>query len=479
MTLRLLSPTALRAALCLTVALAFATTPHAQTPVLVIDDFEDQDLSEYTILFSGAEGAGIELESVAPGEGTSAALRVTVDAAEAGGFAGFGRDLPGAPVDASGVDDPYLVFELDAVGTFTLEINHQNPNGAVNGEIRNALRFIDATAGNLTTYALPLATFLSTQPAPADGGAVFDVSEIQNVIFTFTDFGTTGSPSLVIDDIRIVDGIQVENAIAGLTFDDADFSDTNGFFFFGDALNAGATTDTPDGSANGISVTVDGDDAEGFAGFGATLPNAPVDITSASTLNFSYKSDGAARLEVNIQTEAASGSTQDEGRDTILLSDTDGEYRAVSIPLEAFIQTRAEVPDFSDVYNVVMTFLDVEGDGNAETDDLAVSIDGIGFGTPITVGSEELPQTFSTAPVAFPNPTTGAATIAFELATPSEVRAELFDLLGRRVATLADGTEAAGEVRLAVPANTLVPGTYIVRIQTDAGAAMTRITVAR
>ena len=52
-------------------------------------------------------------------------------------------------------------------------------------------------------------------------------------------------------------------------------------------------------------------------------------------------------------------------------------------------------------------------------------------------------------------------------------------MLGRRVATLADGTEAAGEVRLSVPANVLVPGTYIIRIQTDAGAAMTRITVAR
>ena len=475
MTLQLLSPAAFRAAFLTLVVTAFAAAPQAQTPVLTIDDFEDQDLSEYTTVFSGAEGAGITLESVAPDGGMSAALRVTVDASVANGYAGFGRDLPGAPVDASGVADPYLVFELDAVGTYTLEINHQNPGGSVNGEIRNALRFIDATAGNMTTYALPLATFRSTQE-----GVSFDFTEIQNVIMTLTDFGDTGSPSLVIDNIRIVDGIDVQNAIAGLTFDDADFSDANGFFFFGGDLNAEATTDTPDGSANGISVALNGDTYGGFAGFGATLPNAPVDITSASTLNFSYKSNGAALLEVNIQTDAAAGETQAEGRDTIQLSDTDGDYRAVSIPLEAFIQTRAGVPDFSDVYNVVMTFVGLAGDGDPESNELEVSIDGIGFGTPIVVGTEEtLPETFAVAPVAFPNPTRGDATVTFDLASPSAVRADVVDMLGRRVATLADGTEAAGEVRLSVPANVLVPGTYIIRIQTDAGAAMTRITVAR
>ena len=461
-------------------ALALAAAPQAQSPVLVIDDFEDQDLSEYTIVFSGADGAGITLANSTNGaNGTAASLRVDVDPATANGFAGFGRDLPGAPVDVSDVDDPYLVFEADARATFTLEINHQNPGGATNGEIRNALRFIGRPdARGFQTYALPLATFLSTQPA---GGAEFDFDEVQNLIMTFLDFAATadGNPQLVVDQIRIVDGVRANNAIAGLTFDDADFSGENGFFFFGGDLNAAPTTDTPDGSANAIRFTIDGDDFGGFAGFGATVPGAPLDVTSASTLNFSYKSNGDARLEVNVQTDAASGETQGEGRDVVRLTDTGGGYRAVSIPLEAFIQTRPIGPDFSDVYNVVMTFVGLGGDGDSDTDELVVSIDAVGFGTANLAVSNELPPSLAVAPTAYPNPTNGTASVAFELAAAADVSVEVFDVLGRRVATVFEGARAAGPAVLAVPTADLGAGTYVVRVRTDAGVAATRLTVVR
>ena len=461
-------------------ALAVAAAPQAQSPVLVIDNFEDQDNSEYTIVFSGSNGAGITLVSNADGaNGTDNSLQVDVDPAVANGFAGFGRDLPGAPVDASGVADPYLVFEAAARATYTLEINHQNPGGATNGEIRNALRFIDRPNGEgFRTYALPLSTFLSTQPA---GGAAFDFDEIQNLIFTLKDFAATGAgnPQFVVDEIRIVDGIRVQNAIAGLSFDDGDFSGENGFFFFGGALNAAPTTDTPDGSANAVRFAIDGDDYGGFAGFGATISGAPINVTSAQTLNFFYKSNGAARLEVNIQTGAAAGDTQAEGRDTIKLSDTGGKYRAVSIPIEAFIQTRAGVPDFSNVFNVVMTFVGLAGDGNPDSDELAVSIDGIGFGTANLAVSNALPPALATAPSVFPNPTTGAASVAFDLAQASEVSVDVVDLLGRRVAQLAPSARAAGPVQVELPTAGLAAGLYVVRVQTATGVAATRLVVTR
>jgi hypothetical protein len=43
-----------------------------------------------------------------------------------------------------------------------------------------------------------------------------------------------------------------------------------------------------------------------------------------------------------------------------------------------------------------------------------------------------------------PNPLTGATTIRFDLPRPSSVQLEIFDLQGRRIATLADGFFPAG-----------------------------------
>jgi hypothetical protein len=105
-------------------------------------------------------------------------------------------------------------------------------------------------------------------------------------------------------------------------------------------------------------------------------------------------------------------------------------------------------------------------------------LDGVGFGAqgmPSSVDGS--PEAFAAAVRAYPNPTAGAATVAFDLAEASDVRAEVLDVLGRRVATLAQGPAAAGPVRLAVPA--LSPGLYFVRVQTAEGTSSARLTVTR
>ena len=51
----------------------------------------------------------------------------------------------------------------------------------------------------------------------------------------------------------------------------------------------------------------------------------------------------------------------------------------------------------------------------------------------------------------------------FALAGPAEVRIEVHDVLGRRVAVLADGAYAAGTYRVRFEAGHLPSGLYLVR----------------
>ena len=128
----------------------------------------------------------------------------------------------------------------------------------------------------------------------------------------------------------------------------------------------------------------------------------------------------------------------------------------------------------------MFTFVELAGDGNTGTTEFAFAIDALGFGTQAGgVAGEAAPEAFAAAPSVYPNPASGAATVAFDLAAPAEVTVDVVDVLGRRVATLASGPQAAGAVRLAVPTASLAPGLYLVRVQTEAGVASTRLTVTR
>src|SRR5690606_18200260 len=63
-----------------------------------------------------------------------------------------------------------------------------------------------------------------------------------------------------------------------------------------------------------------------------------------------------------------------------------------------------------------------------------------------------------------PNPAHSEATISFEIAEAGSARVEVFDVLGRRVAVLADGPAAAGEHTATWEAGTLPSGLYLVRL---------------
>ncbi len=84
-----------------------------------------------------------------------------------------------------------------------------------------------------------------------------------------------------------------------------------------------------------------------------------------------------------------------------------------------------------------------------------------------------------TAPAGFrlvqnaPNPFRSRTTLSFELDRPGEVRLEVFDVAGRRVATLAEGRHEAGTHTATWDAYGLASGVYVARL-TAAGAVETR-----
>ncbi len=96
----------------------------------------------------------------------------------------------------------------------------------------------------------------------------------------------------------------------------------------------------------------------------------------------------------------------------------------------------------------------------------------------------------ATAPLAarltvWPNPTTGAARMSIPAETGETLAVSVYDGLGRRVAVVADGvTATGGAFEAALPAESLPPGIYLVRVERrgvdgTVSVAVARLTVVR
>lgn len=86
-------------------------------------------------------------------------------------------------------------------------------------------------------------------------------------------------------------------------------------------------------------------------------------------------------------------------------------------------------------------------------------------------------QTALHAPV--PNPTRGSVTLRYHLPTETEVAIRLFDVMGRKVATLRRGAEEAGRKQVQVSTSRLSPGAYFVRMQVGTTVQTQRLTVVK
>ena len=95
-----------------------------------------------------------------------------------------------------------------------------------------------------------------------------------------------------------------------------------------------------------------------------------------------------------------------------------------------------------------------------------------------TTAVEALPEGWALG-ASFPNPTAGRATIRFALGAAADVRLDVFDVLGRRVSTLADGPMSAGDHEVRLDVGGLASGTYVYRLSTPVGIQSRRLTVVR
>jgi hypothetical protein len=102
------------------------------------------------------------------------------------------------------------------------------------------------------------------------------------------------------------------------------------------------------------------------------------------------------------------------------------------------------------------------------------------FETGSAVGGElpTLPSDYSMHPP-YPNPFAHTATFVFELPIEGHVHISAYDVLGRRVAVLADGHRPAGRHEVSLLAGALPSGTYLVRMETGASVITRPVTILR
>ncbi len=102
------------------------------------------------------------------------------------------------------------------------------------------------------------------------------------------------------------------------------------------------------------------------------------------------------------------------------------------------------------------------------------------FEAPFVVANEPDPaaDAFALA-VPFPNPARGAVTLRYSLPEAADVTLAVFDVLGRRVAVLADGTVPAGAHEASLDVDGLPSGVYLVRLTAGTQHAAQRLVVVR
>ncbi|MEP0548222.1 MAG: T9SS type A sorting domain-containing protein [Rhodothermales bacterium] len=134
---------------------------------------------------------------------------------------------------------------------------------------------------------------------------------------------------------------------------------------------------------------------------------------------------------------------------------------------------------------------DLDGDGDTE-ERLPIDLDGGPrvLGNEIDLGAYESPFTVALEPgigvpaenalgAAYPNPFRDLTTLALDITAAQDVTVEVFDVLGRRVATVHDGPLPVGAHRVVVEARGLPAGAYVVRAEGETFSQSQRVTVVR
>ena len=97
----------------------------------------------------------------------------------------------------------------------------------------------------------------------------------------------------------------------------------------------------------------------------------------------------------------------------------------------------------------------------------------------ISTPSDAGPETAALAVGVAPNPVRSRATVRWSLDAPGDASLALYDMLGRRVALLAEGAQPAGAQTISLDASALPSGVYVLRLTAGDRAETARVTVVR
>ncbi len=183
-----------------------------------------------------------------------------------------------------------------------------------------------------------------------------------------------------------------------------------------------------------------------------TIGVVPVSSTGVSSVSGNVTdADGLPVGGAHVVVKNQSGSTVGYG-----LSDSEGDYSVVAL-------TSGEVS-----LSVDRIGYDSTGRG-LEVPVGASDLEGVDFvlaksGTVVSVGEDGVPSRTTLEPN-YPNPFNPTTTIRYSLGTSSRVLLTVYDLLGRKVATLVEENQVAGRYSVDFGAASLASGVYLYRLQ--------------
>ena len=197
----------------------------------------------------------------------------------------------------------------------------------------------------------------------------------------------------------------------------------------------------------------------------------PVDLTSYSSLDFSYSST----TPVQVLIEKAS--VQSWADKFVVELPANASGTTVSIPLSTFAPIGGALGTL-DADDVTMIAFYALGSGSSAP--FRMEVGQVAFAGGQFVSAESGLGLGDTSLLgAAPNPVRGEGQLRFQLAKASPVRVSIYDTMGRELVTVLEGTMPAGAHAAPFSTNGLASGVYIYRLVTPSGAKSQAFTVAR
>lgn len=158
----------------------------------------------------------------------------------------------------------------------------------------------------------------------------------------------------------------------------------------------------------------------------------------------------------------------------MILSTTSGRFVSVS-PMTGDTLMSGESRDHvvrvntagleeTDAYTATLRITSSDTTRSVFTVPITLNFTSLGAPTPSAEGKTGLPTEFALAQN-YPNPFNPTTVIAYQLPTASDVKLELFDVLGRKISTLVNAKQSAGYYAYALNASGLATGIYFYRLQ--------------